>query len=231
MKLLRAVNLPAVAMLKAALVHQDSVEASLRLQKEMTIPVSVRKSFQDHLRKERVPQAAHSEKDPLTRFNPGQVVHHVSEKDLFKIEKKDQEVKGLSKKESPAHLIQDQRSHPVLPRNHLQNGKMVVRIDLSEKENPAHSIHAPTDLRALPRSLFQNVKRVIKSLFKKENPVHLIPKKKDHHDLKRNLFKKEIQKAEKKNHLKDQKVKTNLFAKAAILDYTIRESHLIGNVV
>ncbi len=224
-----ALNLPAVEMLKAGPVHQDLVEVSLRLQKEMTIQVNVRKNFRGHLKKEKGAQTVLSEKDHLIRFNPGQVVHPVLKKNLFKKEKKDQEVKDLSKKENQAHLIQDQTDQHDSLRNLLQNGKTVARIALSEKENPAHLIHARTELHASPKSLFQNVKKEIKSLFKKENPVRLIPGKKDHPDLKRNHFKKETQKAVKKNHLKKVKGKTNLFAKAAILDYPTRESRLIGN--
>jgi hypothetical protein len=241
-------------------------EVNLHSEKEMTIRVKVRKSFRSHLKKEKGVLTVLSEKEHLTRFNPGPVALQVLEKDLFKKERKDLEVKDPSKKEKPDRSIQDQTDHHVSPRNHLQSGKRVAMINLSEKENPAHLIHDqtdlhasprshlqsgkrvvminlsekekpvhlihdPTDLHTSPRSHLQNGKRAMKNLFKKENPVHLIQGKKDHHDLKRNHSKKEIQKAEKKNHLNQAKGKTNLFAKAAILDYPTRESRLTGNVV
>lgn len=147
------VNLPEVEIQKVVPDLHDLVEVSLLSPEEMTIQVNAPNDFQNLLKKEMGEPEVHSEKELPTPFNRApEAVHHALARNLFKKEMKDQVTKGHSKKDNQLLLIHVRTDHRASPKNHLRNGKTVVKINHSEKENPVHLIHVQKSPLASPRS-------------------------------------------------------------------------------
>jgi hypothetical protein len=161
-----AVAIPIVRVLHAL------AEASLPWAEEMTTPASVQKDIQSHLKKEKVVETDRSEKDHPIHFNPAQTAHHVLERNLFRKEMMEPEVKDLIRKEMEVrsnHVLTD---HQVLANAHSQNGKEVaMRNPLSEKVLLAHAQVAHHDSK---RNRLTATKKVVKDHSKTEIQVHSI---------------------------------------------------------
>jgi hypothetical protein len=172
----------AVVIPTALVLHALAEQESLRLEKETETPASVQKDFQNPLKKEKAVEMAHSEKDPPIHLNPAQTDHHVLERNLFKKEMTELEVKDLTRKENQAHSNHVRTDLQVSVRNRLQNVKVVVTKNLSE--GAAVLLDRGQEARHdLKKNRLIAKMKVVKDHLKTETQVHSIHAGQDQKDL------------------------------------------------
>ncbi len=171
----------AVVVIQIALVLHALAEASLHLEKEMATPVSAQKDIQSLLKKEKEAVTVPLEKDHPIHFNPAQTGHHALERNPFRKEMKEPEVKDLTRKENQARSNHVRTGLQVSVRSHLQNAKAAVTK--SHSEEVALSDHDQATRHDSKRNRLIAKRKVVIDPSKTETPVHSIHADHDLKDL------------------------------------------------